>query len=156
MASEIKAKFGTTTQLTITLASLASSTANVGRQSTMVDNTTTLFQKINVYAKISTGTTPTVSRGIYVYLLKADKAATPNVITDGAGAADAGLTVVSASQIAGAVVTATSNQAYSFDFVIYAPGPSWGIAVVHDTAVNLNATGTNHAIWFVGENPEAQ
>lgn len=156
MASEIMAKFGTATAMTITLASLTSSTAGVGRQGTLIDNSTTKFQKVHLYVKVTTGTSPTTLKGIYVYLLKANKVSSPEVITDGAGASDAGLTVVSAQQIAGAIVDATSNKAYQFDCVIHNPGPSWGIAIVHDTAVALHATGGNHAIWFVGENPEAQ
>jgi hypothetical protein len=32
----------------------------------------------------------------------------------------------------------------------------WGIAISHDTGVNLNSTSGDHAVYFVGENPEAQ
>ncbi len=53
-------------------------------------------------------------------------------------------------------MTASSDVAYRGSFKIYNPGPAWGIAVVHDTAVNLNATGGNHAIRYVTENPESQ
>lgn len=155
MSSIISANFGTATALTITLASLASSAAGVGRQSTLVDNTTTQFQKIHLYWKIATGTTPTVSTPISIYLLKADKASSADTITDGAGASDAGLTVVSAKQIDGTVVSATSNVEYQGDCVINNPGPCWGVAVVQGTGAALNATGGNHAIWFVGENPIA-
>jgi hypothetical protein len=156
MANEIKAKLGTTTQLTITLASLASSATIAGRQSTMVDNTTNLYQLIHLYGRVTTGTSPTASKGIYVYLLKADKSASPNVATDNAGASDAAITITTAQLIGGVVTDATSDKAYRFDTVIYNPGPSWGIAIVHDTGVNLNATAGNQAIWYVGENPEVQ
>jgi hypothetical protein len=153
MANEIKAKLGTTTQLTITLASLATAT---GRQSTMVDNTTTLYQKIHLYCKVTTGTSPTLDRSIYVHLLKGDKATSPNVITDGAGATDAALTLVAAEQIGGCATDNTSNKTYQFHTTIMNPGPSWGIAIIHDTGVALNSTAGNHAAWFVGENPEVQ
>jgi hypothetical protein len=156
MANEIKAKLGTTTQLTITLASLASNTAGGGRQSTMVDNTTTLYQLVHLYGKITTGTSPTASRGIYVYLLKADKSASPNVATDNAGASDATITIATAQQIGSILTDATSDKTYRFDAVIYNPGPSWGVAVVQDSGVSLNATAGNQAIWYVGENPEVQ
>ena len=154
--SEIKSKFGTSTALTITLASLASSTAGVGRQSTLIDNSSDKFQKIHLFCKVTTGTSPTASKGIYVYLIKADKTASANVITDSAGTSDAGITVVTAQQIAGAFTSSTSNTAYAFDCVIQNPGPMWGIAIVHDTGVALHATGGNHAAYYVGENPEAQ
>jgi hypothetical protein len=153
MASEIKAKFGTETALTITLTSLASSTAGVGRQSTMVDNTTTRYQKVHVYVKVKTGTSPTASKGIYAYLIRADKASSPDVITDNAGASDAALTVVSAQQVGGAATTNVTGVTYSFDFTIHNPGPSWGIAIVHDTGVNTDAS--VGSIYWVGENPEA-
>src|SRR5262245_43004280 len=110
MANEIKALLGTTAQLTITLASLATATA---RQSTFVDNSTTRWQKIHLYCKVTTGTSPTANKGIYVYLLKADKTASPNVVTDGGGLTDAAITVVNALQIAGMNTDATSNKAYS-------------------------------------------
>jgi hypothetical protein len=156
MANEIKALFGTTAQLTLTAASLASSATLVGRQSTLVDNTTTRWQKIHLYCRVTTGTSPTASRGIYVFLLKADKFTTPNVSTDNAGATDAAITIVGAQQIAGVVCDATSDKAYRFDCIISNPGPAWGIALSHETAVNLNATAGNHAFWWLGENPEVQ
>src|SRR5262245_55466052 len=98
MANEIKALFGTTAQLTITLASLASAS---GRQSTFVDNSTTRRQKVHLYCKVTTGTSPTANKGVYIYLLKADKTASPNVVTDGAGLTDAAWTLLSAQQIGG-------------------------------------------------------
>lgn len=146
------AHFGSSTAMTCTLASLATSTAGVGRQTTLIDNTSNLFKRIHVYWKITTGTSPTVNKGIYLYLIKADKVSSANTITDGGGASDAAITIVSAQQVAGTVTSATSNQAYQGDFVINAPGPCWGLAIVHDTAVNLNSTGGNHLIYYVGEN----
>ena len=68
MANEIKDKYGSTTALTISLASLASSTSGVGRQSTLVDNSTSKYQDILVYVKIKQGTSPTGSRGVCVHL----------------------------------------------------------------------------------------
>lgn len=156
MANEIKAKLGTATAMTITLASLASSATFAGQQTTMVDNTTTLWQRIHLYVKVTTGTSPTANRGIYIYLIKGNKAASPDIITDGAGATNAALTVVAAQQIGGALTDATSNKAYQIDLLIDGPGPSWGVAIVHDTGVALNSTAGNHAVYYVGENPEVQ
>ena len=154
--SAILAKFGTPTAITITIASLASSTAGVGRQSTLVDNTTDRFQSVHLYVKIKTGGSQTANKGIYLYLLKADKTSSANSITDGAGTSDAGLTIKSAQQIAGAMCVATTAQTYQFDCVINNPGPCWGVAIVHDTNENLDSTGGNHCIYYVGENQEAQ
>ena len=156
MANEIKAVYSTTAQLTITLASLASSATFVGRQSTMVDNSTTRYQKIHLFCKVTTGTSPTTTKGIYVFLLKADKATSPNVATDNAGASDAAITIVAAQQLSGVLIDSTSDKTYRLDCMIMSPGPLWGVAVVQDTGVNLNATAGNHAIWWLGENPEVQ
>lgn len=156
MPNEIKELFDSSTALTITLASLASSTTGVGRQSAIVDNTSEKYQKIILYVKITVGTTPTANRTIRLYLIRDDNNDT-NHRSDGAGASDAGLTVNNARPIGSILVPAnTSNVAYYAEFEIYDPGPKWGVAVVHDTGANLNATASNHWIRYVGVNPEVQ
>lgn len=152
MANEIQAKFGAATAMTATLASLASSTAGVGRQTDMVDNSTVKAPKIRVIGKVTTGTSPTASRAIYIYLLTGDG----TLRTDGAGATDAGLTVVSARLVKAIPTSSTSNTTYSFDFVIDDPGSEWGLAVVHDTGVALHATAGNHALRYQTIIPEVQ
>ena len=157
MPSQITAKFGTSTAITATgLASLASSTTGGGYQLAMVDNSSDKFQTIHLFVNVTTGTSPTANRGIYVYLIKFDKTSSANIVTDNAATTAGALNIVSAQQIAGAAVSGTSNQSYSFDCIIQNPGPAWTIAVVHDTAVALNSTTSNHLVYFVGENPEAQ
>jgi hypothetical protein len=154
MANEIKEKYSASAGLTITLASLASSTVLVGRQSTMIDNSTTRYQKTIIYLKIKQGTSPTGNRGVYVYGLRGDG----TLRTDGAGASDAALTVLNAPLI-GVMVNkpspATGDTLYG-EFVFDNPGPEWGIAVVHDTGVNLDSTEGNHDYNWIGVNPEVQ
>jgi hypothetical protein len=157
MANEIKDKYGSSTALTITLASLATSTAGVGRQSTIVDNSTTKYQDVLVYVKITQGTSPTGSRRAYVYLIRDDGNAT-NHRSDGAGASDAGITIRN-SMLLGILpnnAAPSSNDVLYGEFLINRPGPMWGIAIVHDTAVNLNSTESNHWVRYVGLNPEVQ
>lgn len=140
--------------LTITLASLASSTGGAtARQSTLVDNTTTRYGRIHLYPKVKLGTSPTASRLVYVFLIKDDGSTTPNR-TDGAGASDAGITVLNAEVIGTAYATAVTGAVIQPHFVIENPGPKWAVAVGHDTGANLDATGGNHSITWVGENPE--
>lgn len=158
MPSELKAKFGASTALTITIAGLATSTAGVGRQSTIVDNTSDKFQQILLYVKIKLGTSPTNATRADIYLIRDDNHGT-NHRTDGAGASDAGLTVLNA-QLIGSINTkssgvATGDNIYG-EFVIDQPGPKWAIAIVHNTGVNLDSTGSNHWARYVGVNPEAQ
>ena len=155
MANQILAEHGSSTALTITLASLATSTVGVGRQSTFVDNTDNA-QMIRIYFDVTTGTSPTVNKTIQFYLLCRDDGASPNISTDNAGASDAGITISTAQLVNVVQVTATSDVHYRGSFLIRNPGISWAIAVVHDTAVNLNSTGGNHIIRYVIENQEIQ
>ena len=155
MANEIKSKHGSSTALTITLASLATSTAGVGRQSTMINNLNNA-QIVHVFCKVTTGTSPTANKSIRFFLLKGDDPSSSNIRSDNAGASDAGLTISTADQIYGIGTTSTSNVTYRGSFTIYNPGPEWGIFVIHDTGVNLNSTGSNHDIRYVTENPEVQ
>ena len=157
MANEIKDKFGASTALTITLASLASSVVGVGRQSTIIDNTSLRYQDLKLYVKIKQGTSPTGNKGVQVYLISVDNHGTPHR-SDGAGASDAGLTVLNADLIGVLVNKAspsTGDVLYG-EFLIRRPGPKWGIAIVHDTVVNLDSTGSNHWVRYIGLNPELQ
>lgn len=158
MPNEIKDKIVTaSTALTITIASLASSVVGVGRQSTILDNTTLLHQDVLLFLKIKQGTSPTGNKSVQVYLLRDDNNGTAHR-TDGAGASDAALTVLNAPLI-GVMVNkgspATGDILYG-EFRIHRPGPKWGIAIVHDTGVNLDSTGSNHWARYVGLNPEVQ
>jgi len=151
MPTPITAKHGVTTLMTITLASLATSVAGVGRQSTLINNSDA-GQMVRVYFKVTTGTTPTVNKVIQFYLLTADTTSSPNISTDAAGSTDAALTVATAQIVNIVQVTATSNVTYQGSFLLRNPGVAWGIAIVHDTGVNLNATAGNHSMYYVTEN----
>lgn len=158
MANEIKSKFSTPAALTISLASLSTSTSGLtGRQSTLVDNTTNRYQRVIVYVQITLGTSPTGSRAVYVRLLRSDNQGT-DIITDGAGASDAALTAKNATLIGmledGA--SPATGDVLKGAFVIDDPGPEWGIHIGHDTGVNLNSTAGNHVVRYIGVNPEVQ
>lgn len=153
MANEIKEKFGTVSAITITLAGLASSTAGVGRASAAIDNTTDRFGKVFIFLQIDLGAS-TVDRSVQVYGLRADNHAS-QIATDGWAETNAGLTVLNA-QLLGVLITKTANEVLRGEFVFENPGPSWGIAIVHDTAVALDATEGNHLKHYIGVNPEVQ
>lgn len=155
MPNKILAEHGDSTVLTITLAALASSTVGVGRQSNMINNLDNA-QFIRVFFKVTTGTSPTNNKSIKFYLLTGDDPASSNIRTDGAGANDAGLTVETASLVYVVQTDNTSDKTYQGSFLIRNPGAEWGIAVVHDTGVNLNATGGNHELRYVTEDQEIQ
>jgi len=146
----------TAVAFTITLTSLASSVVGVGRQSTMLVNIASSegAQHARVYYSVTTGvatpTTPiTPYSTITFYLLQGDAAA-PNIVTDAAGASDAGFTVVNAPLVHSIQVSpqinGVSGTNYQGSFIIKNPGPYWGIAVVNSTGVALS--GTNGSIKY--------
>lgn len=158
MPNEIKSLYGTTTAMTITLASLASSTTGVGRQSDIVDNTTTRYSAIILFVQVKLGTSPTSNKGVYVHLIRDDNNGGSTIRSDGAGASDAALTVLNAQQIGGLQdsSSASTGDVLTGDFMILEPGPKWGIAIHHDTGVALNNTGSNFVVAYIGVNPEVQ
>jgi len=163
MASEIKDKFsdgsgGTSSAaFTITIASLASSTTFVGRQTTMVDNSSNRFGLVHIFGKFKLGTSPTSNKAVYVYAIRGDKNATPHR-SDNAGASDAALTRLNAPFVClarSSASAATGDSLFCEDFFAN-PGPEFGAMIYHDTGVALDSTGSNHWLRWVGNNPEAQ
>lgn len=154
MANEIKEKFSSPASFTIALASLASSTVGVGRQSTLINNATTRYRRVIVYVSIKQGTSPTGGRFLYVYGIRGDG----TIRSDGAGASDAAFTRLNAVEL-GVLVNKASpstGDLLTGEFVFENPGPEWGIAIVHDTIASLDGTEGNHAYTWVGVNPEVQ
>ena len=148
----LKDTFASSTALTITLASLASSTAGVGRQSTIVDNTSNAYTAAWLACNIKCGTSPSSNALIYIYLIRDDNNGT-NIRDDAAGASDAALTVLNAPLIGTLTTKSSAATGDVLKGVFYVPnlGPKWGIAVVNSTGVNLDSTGGNHVINYVGE-----
>lgn len=156
--ADVKLSLPASSDLTVTLASLAtSSTLVAGRESTAVDNGTNLYLDYLLGGKITTGTSPTTAKEIRVYVYGSvnDTPTFPDVI-DGTDSAetmtstdirDAGLKLAAIMS-----TDATSNRTYWFAPVSVAAlfggtlPDQWGVWITHDTAVNLNSTGSNHAI----------
>ena len=156
MSSEVKDLFGPSTAFSITLASLAASSGGAGRQSAVVDNQSTRFGRLFVYARIKQGTSPTSGRSVQLYLLRGDGAGNRD---DGGGAADAAITVQNAQLIG--VLNNKSSGAASGDvlqgwFAVDNPGREFAVAVVNDTGAALDASGSNHDVRYYGVNPEVQ
>ncbi len=160
--ADIKLAYAASAAMTITLASLATD-ANLltGRNATVVDNTSNLYLNYMVAGKITTGTTPTDLKRIEVwaYGQLEDTPTYPDSFTG----VDAAKTVTSANikaailyPVASLATGTTSDRTYWFgprSLVSVFGGiipKRWGIFVTHDTAVNLNATAGNHAIWQTG------
>lgn len=155
--ADFKSKYPSTSTvaITCTTASLAtSSTLEAGRASTAIDNTTNLDLDHLLSGVIRTGTSPTVSTfiEIWVYSYYTIASGTPTYV-DSITGTDANKTMTSvnvkysALKLAAAItVDSTSNRDYFFGPVSVAAlfggsmPPFWGVFVVHSTAVALNAT----------------
>jgi hypothetical protein len=155
--ADLKLSYGTASDLTITLASLATD-ANLltGRESATIDNTSALVLDYLVSGKITSGTSPTTAKSIEVWAVGSwDGTNWPDVF-DGTESAE---TITSSDikasvcrYIAAMATSATSNVAYHFGPVSLAAAfggvlpPKIVLFVTHSTAVNLNATAGNHQI----------
>lgn len=154
----IKTEYAASSALTITLASLAtSSTWLAGAESDAVDNTTNKHLDYLLAGKITVGTTPTASTEIRVYVVALEEDATWPDVFDGTGSAE---TVTSAGVGSGFLKLAavmlvdatTSDRAYWFGPVSVASlfggvmPKKFVVFVTHNSGVNLNATGGNHAV----------
>jgi hypothetical protein len=155
-----------TTDLTITIASLATSTGRLaGRESTVVDNTSNKYVDVLVTGQITTGTSPTVNTGIEVWVYAPIKLASstytyPVATATALSASDAAATfeVGQKNQLrlgATIIVNATSDRKYNFSFSVAQlfgglMPLKWGIFIAHDTAVNLNSTSGNHWVTYTG------
>lgn len=154
----VKAAYAGASALTITLASLAtSSTLVAGRESTAIDNTSNLYDDAIIGGFITTGTSPTAGQ-IEVWAYGSYDGTS---YAGGASGSDANLTPEGSQKGALRLIcviqtTTASNQKYTFGGYSIAAAfggvmpPKWGIFVVHNTAVNLNSTGGNHEIKYNG------
>lgn len=155
--ADVKLVYATNQALTITLASLASdSNLLAGRESNAIDNTTNLFLDYLLDGKITTGTSPTTAKEIRIYVVGLfGDASWPDVFdgTDSNETVSGVGTRDSACKLAAVIPTiATSDLGYFFGPISVASlfggvcPAKFVVFVVHNTAVNLNATGGNHFI----------
>lgn len=160
MASQkVLDQFSASAALTITIASLASSsTLTAARQSTTVDNTTNKYTRIKIYFAIKLGTSPTANKTINFYLIRADNNGTIHR-DGGAGASDAAFTIPPNLLPIHSIPTGSApstGDVLKGSFDVYLPGPEWGIALVHDSGANLDSTAGNHYIRWIGSNADIQ
>jgi hypothetical protein len=146
--------YGTKVTHTITLASLASDTNLLaGRAGTAIDqkDTDDAIDAL-VGGLVTTGTTPTASRQIEIW---AYGSMDDTNFNEGITGSDANKTLVAKTTLRLLTIiptVATSNQPHYWGpfsiaqaFGGFVP-VRWGIFIVHNTAVALNATGGNHFV----------
>lgn len=146
--------YGSVVTHTITLASLASDTNLIaGRQGTVIDNSASPPVDAQVGGKVTTGTSPTAGRVIEIWAFGSYDGTTYSA---GAGATDANFSPTgekSQMRLLAVIDTdATSNHTYEWGPFSVAAAfggtvpAKWGVFIVHNTGVNLNATAGNHEV----------
>lgn len=155
--ADLKLSYPAASDLTITLASLASDTNLLtGRESATIDNSTNLYLDILISGKVTAGTSPTAARSIEVWAVGSwDGTNWPDVF-DGTESAE---TITSAdikasvTRYLAAMATAnTSDRTYHFGPVSLASAfggtlpPKVVLFITHSTGVALNSTAGNHQI----------
>lgn len=163
--AEVKAKYAASATITCGVHSTplaSSSTFVAGRESTVIDNTTNLYDDALLSGQVTVGTTPTANTLIlvYVFAILDDTPTYPDVM-DGTDS-DETLTSVGVGQgflkLAAAMNcdSTTSNRAYAFGPVSVASlfggimPNKWSIFVTHNTGVALNSTSGNHFFKYTG------
>lgn len=156
--------YGTSTAITISLASLAtSSTFVAGRESNQIDNSSNKFDDAILQGKIRVGTTPTANTQILIYVWGSDTDITSSNldVLDGTDSAE---TITSAGvrngllKLAGSldVDANTTDRDYWLGALSVAAlfggimPKFWGLFVTHNTGVNFNSTGGNHVFQYTG------
>jgi hypothetical protein len=148
MASPITNSYAATVSATCTQASLASSTAGVGRVAT--EFSTANATHMSVMEKFKNGTSPANNSPVYVFAVANNGAGTP-VRTDGVGATDAGATFLNANLImtlTNAAAAATGDTIIA-NVTIPVGWPTMSLGVVQATTVTANATGSNFDLSYI-------
>jgi len=153
--------YGSSADLTITLASLAtSSDLLAGRESTAVDNSTDKYLDFLLGGKVTTGTSPTVNTRIQICVVGILNDTDWPDVFDGTDSAETitsdGIKNSCVRVLADITVSATSDRSYPFGPLSVAAAfggtmpKKFSVFVTHNTGVNLNATGSNHEISVTG------
>jgi hypothetical protein len=160
--SDRKIVYAADAQLTITLASLAtSSTLVAGRESTAVANTSNLYLDYKLSGKITTGTSPSAAKSIEVWVVPTinDTPTYPDVFdgTDSAETVTSRDILAACARLAALIPTDnTSDRTYPFVCGSVASlfgglcPDQFSVFVVHDTGQNLNSTAGNHELSVQG------
>lgn len=149
--SVIGPKYGTSTVITITLASLADTAK---RQALAVDNATDLFLDVLISGKIKTGasgTSATGNVGIFVYG-SVDDGVTYSDFATGLDASFSGtpglpLKLVAVAANSTSYSIPPFSVARAFDGVM---PKKWGIIVQNSSGGALSATGSDHVLTYQG------
>lgn len=150
-------KYGTSTAITCTLASLASS-ATAGRGSLVVDNTTNLFVDALVTVAVKTSASALANdKVVYIYVYGSEDGTNYVGSSAEAEGTDAALTFDSPTNLKGPValscpaISTTYKTVFSIaQFFGGAMPRKWGIVVLNYTGQALDSTEANHQKTYTG------
>lgn len=154
MAGNILQKFGSPATFTITIASLAN---NAARESTVVDNTTDLFNDVLVLIKIKSAAASTAATGyanIYAYAT-VDNGTTYSDNCTGSNAAVT-LVVPPNLRLIGIMNIVADSVTYKSPVMSVAAAfggvmpQKWGIVIENKSGATFDATAGNHAAQYQG------
>lgn len=161
MASLRKCVYVATSNMTITLASLATDAALLtGREGTFIDNSSNLYLDYFLSGFITTGSSPSGSSTIEVWVIpETDDSSWPDVF-DGTDSAET-VTSTDIKVLSGALwvtipTSSTSSIKYPLPKVSLASlfggicPRKFTVFVTHNTGVNLHSTAGNHQITVEG------
>jgi len=154
LGGDIKTKYGTSTAITCTLASLAS---NGARESTVVSNTTDLFLDALVMVKVKSNATGTSATG-YVNVYAYGSADAGTTYSDTATGTDAAITLTAPPNVRligviNVVANATTYKSGPFSVAAAFGGvlpEKWGIIIENKSGAALDATEGSHAKFYQG------
>jgi hypothetical protein len=153
--AESKITYGANTTITMNLSALAASATYIaGRESTQIDNTSTLYIDAIVSGSFTVGTTPAITGGLAIYVYGADTSlgTTPLKTLDGTDS-DESLTTTELGMLAlgsfTSVLVATSDTQYFIRPFNIAPlfggimPKFWGLYASHSTTAALRTNAAN-------------
>lgn len=149
--------YGTTTAIACTITALASS-ATVGRQCTVIANTTNLYDDVLVTVGACTNASaPTGDKACYIYFFGSEDNTLFNSDDAQPGASDAGYTINAASNLCGPGVIScpTASKIYYKTFTLssFFGGViprKWGFVFINYTGNAMLATTTNPNMSYTG------
>lgn len=146
--------FGTSTAFTnLTMNSMAVFTGANGQQADLIDNSAGHHgAAIHVKITNNTGAAPTAYSGVEVYLIRANKFSSPDVIDDAAGTggttypadASAGINAEHLGTVRNG--TGGTGDVIEKTFIAENLGPAWTIALLNKTGQILHSSG--HAAYY--------
>ena len=150
-------KYATSTAITCTLASLASS-ATVGRQCTVVDNTANLYVDALLLISVKTSASALANdKAVYVYVFGSEDGTNYDQDDGVIGTTDAAYTINAQSNLKGPGIIScpTVSKVYTrvFSIASFFGGlvpRKWGFVIVNYTGQALDSTEGNHIKTYTG------